>query len=464
VHVRDTVVHSLFWLGNNHLLNTLLIKAATSLFGLSEWTIRLPALLGHVLYLSGAYAVTRRFLRRLFLPGFSLLVLNPFLLELFSAARGYALGLGFLMWSVYFLLARVSSDGGPERENARARNLAAGLAGLAVLSQLVFLFPYVAVLTGLALCEWTGPRGRGPGRFGKHCLWRLRYPLAVTLGLLAIYLGPVLFMYSIGGFFHGGDRGFWADTVTSLITAVLYLRSYPAGAAGVMGMLVASLAVAGLIVLSKEAWRGRLSAGKTRVLLTLGGLLFFTAALMTVSHYVFGIKFLIGRMAVFLIPLFLLYVLAFLDVVSRPSGKAWPRAAGLLLFGLAALNAVHMARCANISYYAICPYTANARAAVERVAELHAAAPKPEKMTLGIAYDLGPSAHFYKLQKGLDWLNIVDIENLRRPADYYYLIDPGSPAYKEFHLADEYRCLRGTNLRVIGRFPLSGTFLAKAVP
>ena len=36
---------------NHHFLNTLLMKVSVSLFGLSEWSMRLPALAGSALYL-----------------------------------------------------------------------------------------------------------------------------------------------------------------------------------------------------------------------------------------------------------------------------------------------------------------------------------------------------------------------------------------------------------------------------
>ena len=50
-------------MANNHLLNTFLIKIFTSLFGISEFVIRIPALIGHGLYLVGVYKVLGLFLK-----------------------------------------------------------------------------------------------------------------------------------------------------------------------------------------------------------------------------------------------------------------------------------------------------------------------------------------------------------------------------------------------------------------
>jgi hypothetical protein len=167
-------------------------------------------------------------------------------------------------------------------------------------------------------------------------------------------------------------------------------------------------------------------------------------------------------MAVFLIPLFLLYVLAALNVLSRDAPGSGPRGAALLLAGLCTLNAAHMALCANVSYYSICPYDAKTRMAVERIVALHDAAPEPERRTLAVDWLVAPSVCFYKIQKRLDWLTVVNIKNLRRPVDYFYLVAPGSKAFRDFQLAGELRVLRGRDLRVVQWFPLSGTVLAAA--
>lgn len=93
---------------NSHLLNTLLIKLCVALFGVSELVLRLPALAGQLLFLAAVYKILTRFFDRAFLlPGIVLLAFQPFLLDLFSAARGYSLALGFMLWGVYFLLRQL---------------------------------------------------------------------------------------------------------------------------------------------------------------------------------------------------------------------------------------------------------------------------------------------------------------------------------------------------------------------
>jgi hypothetical protein len=84
---------------NNHLLNSLLMRLFTSVFGVSHLSVRAPALLGAALYIFAAYALCRKLTpeRRVQWPVFVCLVYNPFVFDYLVAARGYALALGFLM-------------------------------------------------------------------------------------------------------------------------------------------------------------------------------------------------------------------------------------------------------------------------------------------------------------------------------------------------------------------------------
>jgi hypothetical protein len=84
---------------NNHVLNSLLMRLFTSVFGVSHLSVRAPALLGAGLYILAAYLLCRKLTPELRLqwPVFVCLVYNPFIFDYLVAARGYALALGFLM-------------------------------------------------------------------------------------------------------------------------------------------------------------------------------------------------------------------------------------------------------------------------------------------------------------------------------------------------------------------------------
>jgi len=84
---------------NNHVLNSLLMRLSTSIFGLSHLSVRAPALLGAAIYILMALTLCRLLspVVRVQWPLFAGLVFNPFIFDHLVAARGYALALGFLM-------------------------------------------------------------------------------------------------------------------------------------------------------------------------------------------------------------------------------------------------------------------------------------------------------------------------------------------------------------------------------
>ena len=84
---------------NNHVLNSLLMRLFTSVFGVSHLSVRAPALLGAALYIFAAYLLCRKLTPALGVqwPVLVCLVYNPFVFDHLVAARGYALALGFLM-------------------------------------------------------------------------------------------------------------------------------------------------------------------------------------------------------------------------------------------------------------------------------------------------------------------------------------------------------------------------------
>ncbi len=75
---------------SNHVLYSILAKTCITLFGLTEFTLRIPSLLGGLLYLVAVFRLSRRLLGEGWLRLFSvaMLSLNPHLMDFMSAAPG----------------------------------------------------------------------------------------------------------------------------------------------------------------------------------------------------------------------------------------------------------------------------------------------------------------------------------------------------------------------------------------
>jgi hypothetical protein len=142
---------------NNHVLNSLLMRLSTSIFGLSHLSVRAPALLGATIYILMALALCRLLAPavRVQWPLFAGLVFNPFIFDHLVAARGYALALGFLMAAL--AIAAYS--------HARAWPLWKACAACSVCLALSFAanfsFAIVDAFTLMAICIWACARTQG---------------------------------------------------------------------------------------------------------------------------------------------------------------------------------------------------------------------------------------------------------------------------------------------------------------
>jgi len=87
---------------NNHVLNSVLMWISTRAFGASSIAIRLPALLGAVLFVGTCYVLVRKITDRFSvqLPLFICLTYNPFVFDYMVAARGYGLASAFLLAAI----------------------------------------------------------------------------------------------------------------------------------------------------------------------------------------------------------------------------------------------------------------------------------------------------------------------------------------------------------------------------
>jgi hypothetical protein len=148
---------------NNHLLNSLLMRLFTSLFGISNLSVRLPALIGAAIYIAMAYVLCRRFGFQLAWPLLACLVFNPLIMDHLVAARGYSLAAGFLMVQL------AVAAGGPIGTKECA--ICSACAALSFAANFSFAVVNAAMLCGVLLLACRGAQGwREQTRFMAACL------------------------------------------------------------------------------------------------------------------------------------------------------------------------------------------------------------------------------------------------------------------------------------------------------
>jgi len=321
---------------NHHVLHTILCYFSTRILPLSEFSLRLPALLGAALYLAAAFRICRLLFARasVFLAAFALLTLNPFVLDQLSVARGYGLAAGLWLWSLYWALSIVGRD---DPRASRFELSRIGLAlGLAIAAHLSFAFVSVAEAVLLLPCLF-GARIR---RLCSGALWLLGPAAAVVAALVL----PVVFQ-NREGYVLGAATP--TDAFLSLSAFSLLYKSASFDVFGIpralgLGALpwIGLSAVAGVLTASSAAvsmarslyfWRrtGRFAAlsGEARSVFLIGGQLVLALCAAGACHFLFRIPYPAGRTG--------LYVLIGFTLLLPFTASAWNRA------GAAPLEAVN---------------------------------------------------------------------------------------------------------------------------
>jgi hypothetical protein len=399
---------------NNHLLNTLAVKALLVALPPTELVLRLPALVGLALFLWAAARLVSRFATGARGPlGFLLLAGNPFVLDLLVLSRGYALALGLALTAVAIELG--DRAGGAARRHA----LAALCATAAVLANLSFAYVLVSVAAAAAILALVGANGHGRrilsalGAIGPYALGAIALTAVYTPAVLARIRRP------LAGW--GGVRGIWADTVPSLADGVLYgarwIAGWHGGAVALVTVVVGLVALAAAGLLAAPAARSRVDPPVHRVLGAGLAIAAAWAAQASVAHAALGVRYPLERGAVFMVPCLTLLLVAVWEAAASTSGRA---VAGRSIAVAVFVALAHFALCANLSSTYLWRYDAAGREAMRSVGAAAAVLP-PERLRLGVSWLLEPAANFYRVTRNLSGLAPVTREDPRLGFDLYYL-------------------------------------------
>lgn len=291
--VNKPAVHMLPTTANTHWLNSFFIALLNGLFGDAVWVIRLQAVLAGILM---AMVIRQIFKtmhpRSAWLLAIACILLNNYLLDFFSLARGYGLALPLLCAAFYYLI----------HSGERSRFPVYTFLSLAVLANFTTIYflvawaiwDFIALFRRRALKSWFSLQG-----------WSERWPMYLML-ILSIPL--ILYIkYVTGDLEEGQKNGFLADTL-----GVFIERSY----AFLSHNMAWYLAVFWILflVLFYILHRRHLERG-WRILFELSGIVF---VLIHFNYYVLHIPFPFGRTSFFfVVPLMLLVCYAVIALFRR---------------------------------------------------------------------------------------------------------------------------------------------------
>jgi hypothetical protein len=262
------------------------------------------------------------------------------------------------------------------------------------------------------------------------------------LCLVALVGAPLYLLKRDAELYFGGDQGVVEDTVYSLINNSFHGRSYgPAQSAiafGVFGGLVAIFLVVALALARRQKLRQTLPAA---IVL---GLMALVTACVQVQHWIFQTPYLVGRTALFYIPLAVLFIIFALDALAA-LGQAGQVVATSALGLFLTFAIYHFATTANVTYVWDWPRDAGSKAMIEDLGRLVAReSPSTPHAVLEVYWPYWPVADVYAARNRSAAIDVV-VAPAPRGSDFRYENDGDQPP----------------GAAVVTRYPVSGTVLSR---
>lgn len=440
-----------YYSANNHVLHTLLSRFSVHTLGLSELTLRLPSLLGALLYLIFVYKLCRHAFTAswTFLLAVAALTLNPFIMDYLSVARGYGMALGLFMGALYFAIRFL--DDPWHAANRHRVSATAIMLGLSITANLTFVFPAVALAGALSLLlladkKWTGsPKDR--------LLWIVDRVWLRMLAPAVLLLAISLSHANRGAFYYGEDS--LRKTLWSLVGRSLF-HQYDVWAPGAVPSVVSRatgmvtdwvvplMLTMILATFAPVCWRWfkerDVQSFDTldRTYFVTGAVTAISLAMLIAAHAISGVRYPSDRTAIYLVALF---TLQWTLLLERSVSRLRPgRVIGLLASAPVALAIVLFLFGFTTSYYYEWRYDAGTKRIFHLLEEQKQfSADRP--MKLGVNWRFDYSLNFYRRMYRADWLAEVNRDPTPKAGgfDYYVLLPEDEPAMKELGLRVIYR-------------------------
>ena len=338
---------------DNHVLNSILMRLTAALFGVSNLSARLPAIVGAVIYIGSALYLCLRLTnqRLLELLLFTCLVFNPLILDYLVAARGYSLAIGFFLAAVAVIATAMITTGN-EAKLIRQCVAVSALLALSCSANFSFAIANGTMLTIFSL--WAVRQKLGSAQ-------RVRLAVAsYAPGLLIgfILCGSVLTSWPSGELYFGSKQmsEMWSSLATgsfdvlnpNLVNPLLLRAIHPIQRFGPWLVLGAGLLLFGrmeIIRRSKPAAKSQPPGDLVRLMVLVSAVVLF---LHWLAFKILQIPLPKDRTALFFLPLFTLALAGSLAFDLRAATR--PILARCAL-GLLAITSFYFIGCLRLGYF-----------------------------------------------------------------------------------------------------------------
>jgi hypothetical protein len=281
---------------NNHLLNSFFMILENTYLPKSIFFLRVHSLFAFLIYAGAAFSISKGLVKNgnVFIP-FCIFILHPYLIDFFSLARGYALGLSFELLALAGLLSFINNA---NKYFPTIIALVLCLATLGNFSMLNFQLAALGVTTLFCLLlffqkKWTLSK-----------LLKALIPGWIVSGIFFYWILPVLFsLKENGNLYFGGSNGFWKDTVTSLIHNLSYNAIWDEPLEILLKIItISTFMIVPFWLIAKKKLMHEDSWKKLFAVYILLSLMISSTI---VQHYYLGTLYLIERTALLFLPVFL---------------------------------------------------------------------------------------------------------------------------------------------------------------
>lgn len=423
-----------YWISaNNHILNSLCMKYSEMQFGPNEFNLRMHSFFAHIVYLLFTFLLIKNLKSKpLQIIGFLFLNLNPYLLDFFSLARGYALSIAFMVMSVYYFIEFTKKESLKYIFTCLFTALLATLANFSMITftvAVIFLFECFMIIK----------------RYKPTQLIIKNIPIVLAvLCLYSLYRWPITQLITHGQLFFGGDEGLWKDTVISSIEVFLYHSSYTDIFIPFFKFSVIALLVAYVYIFYKKI--------KQKTFYGLDYVFFIMIMILGINytqHFFMETSYFKERFAMFLVPLFFLSLINALvffweDYFILKTISSVFALVTIVVIALICKSSLNTSYTYNWQYDADTKKLLNDLSFVQKLENRNS-------FNLGITWLFEPTINFYRETKKLYWLAPVNRDGVKGDYDFYYVHE------------SEYEGLEKTNKLFIKNYSISKATLFKKI-
>ncbi len=301
--IKTNYLKAMAGTANTHWLNSLGMKIGYILFGHEPWQLRIFSMLAWPVYGFSALKISAG-LRSRFLGWalFCALILNPFLLDFFSLARGYGLTCAFTLASIWKITEALNKQSVEDRQWQAA--LVFGM--LALFSNYTSLYYFIAIITVFIFFNLLERNWKA--------LWQPKYInwYVITLGAGLFAVANLLFikLYT-GDLEYGGDTDLIGSLFGSMVNGILYFRG-SASLANILTYVLVILLSASVVY----SFFWYVKHKRVTSFIYLSATLFFILLLNLAFHLLFGTPYLYSRTTLMLYPSIVTVLFLFFDAIE----------------------------------------------------------------------------------------------------------------------------------------------------